>query len=181
MLRQQAHVNWTLNETGQELALLYRLNNYIGWFVQSPRKIKDAEKFWADVWKAWWGGCFWEREIWGDDDIEDLLSCLRRIMALKYRGLVQRYSTDRRVARGVSSKREPMNIDSEYVVAREVRREDATICEWIGAPSGNNNCHILGYLATSRCGIEIFAVEESEAVSITVAYAKRGSNGNIPL
>ena len=135
-LCQSVHVHWTLNEASQDLALLYRLNKYIGWSSKSPRKIHRAVKFWADGWKAWWGCCFWEREVWGDD-VKDLLSCLRRIMALRYRGLVQRYSTNRRVNRGGSSKHDRMNIVGE-TPAREVRREDATICEWLGPPSGDN-------------------------------------------
>ena len=138
--------------------------------------MKNADKFWGDVWKAWWGCCFWEREVWGDD-IHDLLSCLRKIMALKYRGLVQRYSTNRPVIRG-SFKHERMNVFNERAV-REVWRTDTAICEWLGPLRDKNGDSVLGYLAPSGFDDTIFEAKKSKAVSITVTYAKGRFNSNV--
>jgi len=98
-------------------------------------------------------------------------------MALKYRGLVQRYSTDRRVNRGSSSKHDRMNVVGEP--PREVRRRDAAICEWLGPPSDDNKKDILGYLTTFGIGDTIFGAEKSRLVSTAGVYARHGFNSNV--
>ena len=75
--------------------MLYRLDEYVAWLplgFRDPARSKKIDKFWADLWEAWWACLFWEREIWGDG-VEDLISCLRRIMSLKYHGLIEMYCT----------------------------------------------------------------------------------------
>ena len=182
LLHQFVYVNWTANKTTEELTRLYRLQEYVGWGPKSPREIKHAAKFWVDLWKAWWGACFWEREVWGDD-VDDLLFCLRGIMAIKYRGFVHEYSTNRRVIRERSFDYDRMNIvRREQVVERPVQRGNAPICECLGPAVRGNEDNILGYLATipdSRVGISIYAAKKSRAVSTAIAYAKRGFKSNL--
>lgn len=195
-LHQHVDANWNSNETWKELAMLYRLDEYVGWLPKTLRSgnidddvKKKAElsrdKFWADIWEAWWACCFWERELWGDD-IEDLLSCLRRIMELKYRGLVQGFST-RRIMDGPSNKntdrRSTMSVvdvrsEQGIVDVKEIRRGDDAICEWLGTALPGKEKDFLGYLANlnEELGgpISIFAFDKDVAVSTALAYAKFG-------
>ena len=93
--------DWNSNESWTELALLYKFEQYLIWIPKSVKqsiyernfgKVKKIDKFWADLWEAWWAAVFLEREMW-DDNIDDLLSFLRRLIFLKYRPLVEHYST----------------------------------------------------------------------------------------
>lgn len=180
-LHNYVHVNWNSTSTTEELARLYRLNDYVNWCPKSPRQIKGAKKYWVDLWKAWWGACFWEREVWGDD-VEDLLSCLRMIMEMKYRGLVQEYSTNRQVIRERSSDHDRMNVvGREQVVVRPVLRGNVEICGYLGPAAHDIKNIILGYVATNRdfAGISIYATDESRADSTFITYANRGFKSNL--
>lgn len=93
--------DWKSNRSWTELALFYKFDQYITWLPKSVQKsvyertfgdIKKIDKFWADLWEAWWAIVFLEREKW-DDDIDDLKSIIRRLIFLKYRPLAEHYST----------------------------------------------------------------------------------------
>jgi hypothetical protein len=170
VLHKEVHFHWTLNATVQELAMLYRLDSYVGWFPESFKKT-DQDKFWVKIWKAWWACCLYERELW-DDDIQDLICFLQRIMAIKYDGLVQRYSTYRRVQRGG-----PTNVvDKDKLDVKEIRRKTPEICEWIGHINVDGD-EILGYLTTTPFSGSVYAVSETGVRSIASAYAQYGYKG----
>jgi hypothetical protein len=171
------HIHWVSNETIRELSILYRLNEYVGW---SPRPLRtvgtiDAENFWVTIWKVWWASCFREREVWGDD-IEDLLSCLRRIIITKYRGLVQQYTTNTPVIQG-SSSNETSVVAIKHANEGIVLRGDDVICKWIGQDR-KRKATVLGYLSPIGIDIPVYAVEKDEAASAAFAYAKCGFKGN---
>lgn len=104
--------------------MFYRLDECVGWIPKSLRdgnKNEGKDKFWVDIWEAWWACLFFEREIWGDD-VEDLVSFLKRMIELKYWGLVEKYSTNRRVDQGVWIDHN-VNIDNvQQVPVREVQQ-----------------------------------------------------------
>ena len=82
------------NETMRQLAVAYRLDRYVGSFPgklsfkkpppteKTKKKMKD-EKFWADIWEAYWGALFLERQLW-NDRVDDLLSFLQHFIHLRY-------------------------------------------------------------------------------------------------
>jgi len=187
--------HWHSITTKQELSILYRLNQYVGWSPRPLRTVdtKEKESFWIDIWKAWWACCFREREVWGDD-IEDLLSCLRRIMALMYRRLVQQYATNNRVIPGYWSDRMSVagvkhaNVSTvkrgDDVIRKSIGHENKTILEkgddgireWIEQVKEKT---ILGYLAPTGIGIPIFSVDKDDAALTAFVFAKRGFKGNL--
>ena len=171
--------SWLTNETSEQLAKLYRLNQYVSWFPRIPEV--DDSSYWAGLWKAWWNSCFWERKIWGDD-IDDLLSCLQQIMMIMYRGIFQKYAMTRHVIRKCPSDHNPRNVISrEQIVAIKVMRKDSDICKYLGSARDTDQNLILGYLATAGLDIMIFEMEKSTAESLAFDYAKCGFKGMIPL
>lgn len=172
------HIHWSSDETIQELSILYRLNQYVGWSPTPLRTIitKKGNNFWVDIWKVWWASCFREREIWGDD-IEDLLSCLRRIITSKYRGLVQQFTTNYRLIQGDSSN-ETSVVAIKHANEGIVLRGDDVICKWIGQ-SPDRKATVLGYLSPIGIDIPIYAVEQGKAASAALVYAKRGFKGKL--
>ena len=177
MIEQRVCDDWLSNATWNELAMLYRLDEYVGWFPKSLRgggHSGDRDKFWADIWEAWWACCFSEREIWGDN-IDDLISFLRRIIELKYWGLVERYSTCKQPYQEESSIHRPVSDgENEQVPVREVQRGDNDICEWLGPASPKQKNEFLGYLATIPFDISIYSEDREIAVSIALLYSKYG-------
>jgi len=67
------------NDTCRNLAIAYDLHLYLG---LPPRK-KWNDKWWGDVWEAYWAALFIERKLWNDDD-EELTSTLRRLIYLQF-------------------------------------------------------------------------------------------------
>ena len=174
--------DWLSNATWKELAMLYRLDEYVGWLPKSLRDAghsKDKDKFWADIWEAWWACCFSEREIWGDD-IDDLISFLRRIIELKYWGLVERYSGRKQPVQGESPIHHPVSDgENEQVHVREVQRGDDDICEWLGPALPDQKEDFLGYLATIAFDISVYSEDIEVAVSTALLYAKYGYRGTV--
>ena len=171
--------DWLSNETWQELAMFYRLDEYVGWFPKSLRDgddVDNSNKFWADVWEAWWACCFSEREIWGDD-VDDLVSCLRRLIELKYWTLVKKYSTNLGIDRE-SSIHHRMNIDqNEQVHTEEVWTTNADIRQCVGSVLKDKNKEFLGYLGILGSDILSYSEEIDIAISSALFYAKHGYKG----
>src|SRR5438876_2871344 len=74
---------------------------------------KEVEKFWADIWEAWWCAICTERELW-HETLLDIHSYFRRLIILKYSDL---YSTVYRVDRTPFSEniRQPISRDQIQV------------------------------------------------------------------
>jgi hypothetical protein len=182
MLIQNIYEDWTSNASWQELAMIYRLDEYVGWLPNSLRELDhspEIEKFWADLWEAWWASCFSEREFW-DDDVDDLSCILRRIIEVKYRVLVERYS-----ATGVIIQTEPSiqndnrmdEIEPSEVHVEEVWTSNDDIrAWWIPHLSGRDNM-FLGYSAKIGSDISCFAQSLEDAVSSAASYFKYGYKG----
>ena len=179
MIEQFLSANWASNRTWQELAMFYRLDEYVGWFPKSLRDGDDVEnrdKFWADIWEAWWACCFSEREIWGDD-VDDLDSFLRRLIELKYWTLVKRYSTKLEFDQE-SSIHHHVNVDqSEQVHIDEVWTTHADIRQCLGPVLDDQTKDFLGYLGTLGPDISSYSQEWDVAVSIALFYSKHGCKG----
>jgi hypothetical protein len=75
------------NEVWKEIAVAYKLHLYI----RVPRTRCD-DKWWADVWEAYWGALFIERKLWNDDE-EELTSFLRRLIYIQFKDAWQHLST----------------------------------------------------------------------------------------
>lgn len=142
--------------------------------------MEKISKYWGEIWKAWWAACFWERELWGND-IEDLLSCLRKLMALKYDGLVKKYSTNTPVIRvGSRIHDRAKRVPREDVDVEEASRRDAATSEWLGPFKDKDDKGIFGYLATTiEHNVPFYADKRDKAVSIAVAYTNRNFKGNL--
>ena len=166
--------NWDSKETSEELTRLYRLDEYVSWSHESPEEIKDPQSYRVGIWKAWWGCCFWEREVWSDYT-GDLLSCLRNLITMKYGEIIQKYSTEREVFRECSSHHDPKTVVSlEQIVAKHVMRGDPDVCKYLGPARSTEKDLVLGYLATIGSDISIFETEKGRAESIASECAKRG-------
>jgi hypothetical protein len=62
----------TSNDTWRHFAIVYEMDQYL----VGEQRSKADDKFWGDMWEAWWAALFLERQSWNDHD-EDLVSCLR--------------------------------------------------------------------------------------------------------
>lgn len=172
--------NWNSNETSEELTRLYRLEEYVSWSRESSEEIKDLRSYRVGIWKAWWSCCFWEREVWSDY-IGDLLSCLRKLMMMKFGEIIQKYSTEREGFRECSPDHDPRNVvGREQIVAKKVMRVDPEVCEYLGPTGTTDNDLVLGYLATVGSGISIFDTKRNRAESIAFECAKRGFESKTP-
>jgi hypothetical protein len=89
-LTDHAYDYWISNDNWKVLAILYRLDLYLNWIPPSLDRIRGtatsfesvtAQKFYADLWEAYWACLFFEREMW-NDQIFDLLLFLRRLLQL---------------------------------------------------------------------------------------------------
>jgi hypothetical protein len=132
-----------------------------------------------------------ERELW-DDDIADLLSILRRLIFLRYRPLVEQFSTGRCL--------DPSSLDSiiPYCQASvtAIYGDDERIIDCLGSkPSHNDEVVPFGYMVTlsnpanrdsdlssqtDQCNFSIFATTEETAISKALTYARARCRGTIP-
>ena len=71
------HDHLVSNEVWKELAVAYKLHLYIG-----VARTRYDDKWWADVWEAYWGALFIERQFWNDNG-EDLTGVLRRLVYIQ--------------------------------------------------------------------------------------------------
>ena len=188
--------DWNSNESWTELALLYKFEQHLIWipkFVQQSiykrdfGKVKKHDKFWADLWEAWWAALFLEREMW-DDNIDDLLSFLRRLIFLKYRPLVEHYSTICFLDKIVHS-------NVPYFQVTDINAQDKRITKCLRPKSYNNNELIpYGHLTTfsvpvipvpdsdlsslsNACSASVFSVTEMTAISRPLNYVRKGFRG----
>jgi hypothetical protein len=63
------------NTTWRHFAIAYKMDQYL---MGKPRNKLD-DKFWGDMWEAYWGALFLERRLWNDHEV-DLVSCLRVLL-----------------------------------------------------------------------------------------------------
>ena len=141
----------------------------------------ETQKFWADVWEAWWSGIFMERELW-NEDVEDVKSFFRRLICLKYHMSIDLYSTVYRVDRSVRS-HTFRKITRDQIRVTEVW-PDTCIQTSKPVKSGKFPC---GYIASvvSRSpsssnldqSLSVYDVTEDGAVSKTLAYVNSGCKG----
>ena len=74
----------TSNDSWRDCAIAYKLHMYVG----VPPRSQRTDKFWADMWEAYWGALFIERKLWNDDE-EDLISWLRVLLYLQLETLIE--------------------------------------------------------------------------------------------
>jgi len=105
--------DWTSNENWTQLSLVYGLTAYVSCLDKTWRskfyslqqvsessdpgeekpkgnkkeKSEEQSKFWADLWEAWWGALFAERELW-KESTEDLELTLEFLIKRKYAPLI---------------------------------------------------------------------------------------------
>lgn len=67
------------NEVSRDFAMAYNLHSYVG----LPPRISWWDKWGADLWEAYWGALFRDRELWNDDEQEltTTLHCLLYLFA----------------------------------------------------------------------------------------------------
>jgi hypothetical protein len=70
------------NQTFKDLAITYRLDQCVG--VERA----TYDKFWADLWEAYWGALFLERQLWNEGD-EDLVRFIREMVFLRNEKVIQ--------------------------------------------------------------------------------------------
>lgn len=196
--------DWKSNDNWTDLALFYKFDQYLTWLPKSIKesgwkrnhgKVKKVDKLWADLWEAWWAGIFFERELW-NDDIVDLLSILRRLMFLRYRPLVEHFSTGHRLIQKDQSDLSHI-IPNVSASLTEVYGDDERIVECLGPrPTDNDEIVPFGYLitfsipvnSTSDCDLSsqtdqysysIFATTKETAISKASTYAGAGYRGMI--
>ena len=79
----------TSNETWRHFAIAYEMDRY----VVGQQRNKFTDKFWADMWEAYWGALFIERRLWNEDD-EDLVSVLRVLLYFRIGALLPEFGVD---------------------------------------------------------------------------------------
>jgi len=76
MLIHKVYERTVSNDTWADFARVYRLDAFVG------VKKEKGDKFLADVWEAYWGALFLERQLWNEGD-EDLVAVLRVMVFLR--------------------------------------------------------------------------------------------------
>jgi hypothetical protein len=93
-------IQWALestvsNDNWKNLSDAYKLDRYVrsGRRDRFDRFWDNLDKFWGDVWEAWWGALFLERKLWNDNE-DDLVSCLRILVWLQHYDLIRNYGKE---------------------------------------------------------------------------------------
>ena len=110
------------------------------------------DKFWADLWEAYWGALFLEREMWNDDQ-EDLTACLRGLFCVRYPELIDNYAADRLFTLG------PLT----HKTRDDVEIDQVTILPNIEVPNGAG---ILAYRARLKDSSKHRIVCENDEAAI---------------
>ena len=172
--------------------MAYGIDRYVGWRPRSDPvngcdPSKGQNKFWSDIWEAFWGVIFHEREVW-NEDIEDILSILRHLIFRKYSAVIEKYSTI--YVRDVN----PENMLSRFIdtdhadiSVKGIDRDDPYVTECLGPGfAGDEECN-YGYLATAALlsnsssdtgtRVSIYAVHKETAISRALFYLNFGCKG----
>jgi Ribonuclease III domain len=171
------------NDYFADLALIYHMDRFVRHKPPFPftpitskkysRKIIAAErKKWADIWEAYWGALFLERELLGFTT-DDLIWIWRRLLCARFKPELARYS--------LNALTESLNVGTEWNESLVEDGIDVMICPvtskegsldsrlWNGnmEPSTPDEKHIIGYeaifqTATSKV-VKAFDLTEEKA------------------
>jgi len=156
----------TSNETWRHFAIAYEIDRY----VVGQQRNKLTDKFWADMWEAYWGALFIERRLWNDDD-EDLVSVLRVLLYFRIGPLLPEFGVDPFFTseRAQNLPRVIPKGDIDTVVVRDHASLNLS-------PEVKKNVGDLGYRAkiksTSRHDVDIciFSEIRDDAISNSILY-----------
>jgi len=147
------------NDTCRHLALAYRLNLYLG---LPPRK-KSHDKWWGDVWEAYWAALFIERRLWNDDD-EELTNTLRTLIHLQFEVLFREVGV------------RPFLTLSPFIRTQDPESslgdDDIDIHpSYLKVPAALQHKPLGHLIKVKRTGAHCFAQEPTEAISQLNLYA----------
>jgi len=136
----------------------------------------ETEKFWADIWEAWWSGIYTERELW-NESVGDVKAFFRRLMSLKYHMSIDLYSTIYQVDRSVQS-HAFRKITRDQIYATKVGTD--TYIETSKPVKATKNHY--GYITSTSSSdlnqnLSVYDVTEDGAISKALAYANSGYKG----
>ena len=169
------------NETWRQLAIAYRLDIYVGslpFGLSFKERINTkTDKFWADIWEAYWGGLFLERELW-NESVDDLTSYLRSLLYLRYQPLINVYSTNPLINIGTNVQQSKLRVTEKDIDVQEIVN-DPLINKCLEGKVDNGRPY--GYLATLKQSRpneseSMFALTRDDAISKFVRY-KNSSAG----
>lgn len=127
------HDRTVSNTTWKHLAIAYQLDAYVG------VKRGTRDKFYADMWEAYWGALFLERQMW-NEGYEDLVSFIRVMVFLRNEkvmrdsGAYPAFTFDPTMPTDIFDSRD------DHIDVQEVATFD-------GLKFGGNNPSPLGYCA----------------------------------
>jgi len=155
----------TSNDSWRDLAIAYKLHVYVG----MPPRSQRTDKFWADMWEAYWGALFIERKLWNDDD-EDLISCLRVLLYLQLEGLIEDYGVKPLFT---SEPIRTANTDFELPSPDEIEVTEITDCPGVKVNPQIKGAKVLGYCVNYKSTsdkVTYFSQIKEDAISNLVVY-----------
>ena len=192
LLIEAVAAHWNSNGSWLELTLAYGIDRYVGWRprgypVNGCDPSKGLNKFWADIWEAYWEIIFRERELW-NEGIDDLLSVLRLLMFRKYSTIIENYSTiylDDINPASLCLPSTPATRDG--ILYKTVDRHDPHVVDCLGpAPLQMDDYH-YGHLATVTApsigvgdttqAVSIYAISKETAGSRALFHLNSGCKG----
>ena len=158
------------NDFFADLALIYHMDRFVRHKPPFPftpvtskkhslKVIAAERKKWADIWEAYWGALFLERELLGFTT-DDLIWILQRLLYARFKPVMERYSLNMIV--------ESLNIGMESNESLKEEGVDVAICRvtskegsldrrlWSGNMelSATDEKNVLGYEASIRTATE---------------------------
>jgi hypothetical protein len=172
-LRSRISGDWVSNGNWTILALLYRLDRLVGWWPKTSHHFHkegnlgakkntkatlEADKYFADLWEAFWCAVLTERELWNQDQhpIEDLRKVTRDLMYRRYRPIIDSYSTNFVVPKDTTTSPAIISTTSRQISAPQIVAtvKDVTLKvittkdDKIHESLGQVREEVLGYVAT---------------------------------
>ena len=171
------------NEYFADLALIYHMDRFVRHKPPFPftsitskkhshKVVANERKKWADIWEAYWGALFLERELLGFTT-EDLIWIWQRLLCARFKPVIARYS--------LNTITESLNIPTEWnerlmeegidVKISPVTSKEGSIDSrlWRGnmEPSAPDEKNVIGYEASIRTAtdklVKAFDVTEEKA------------------
>lgn len=151
------------NDTCRDFAIAYDLHLYLG----LPQRTRWRDKWWGDVWEAYWAALFIERKLWNDDD-EELTNTLRGLIYLQFEDVFRELGTSPFVT--LSPCIETQDSESS-LTDQDV--DIQSICDppYLKVPASLKH-KVLGYrVKVNRTGVLCFSQQQADAISKLNLYS----------
>jgi len=178
-------MEWQTNANFRFLSAAYQLHQYTGWH---PEKLgdpgRDKEKFWADVWEAWWGAAWLERDLWSEG-FEDLQSIQHHLIYLCRKRVFDTYSLDYIFDSSINHENKEVLEENPDIDIKEVMPSDSDVRMYLEGVQGTSTIGFLAKIpaskmtASQRTPCSVFAATQTEAL-VLAQRVINGTKCNLP-